>query len=256
MPIDNQHHAVYPIKENYVLQRYMSLEKFISLISKASLFFTRLDKLEDPFEGTTPKIVKARYIEQQKELRESGYFTVEVSDEIIEKNYEEYIQLGEKFRALNTVNCWHIRREENALMWKAYAANNNGIMIKSDYNRLARSFEKTPESIQSSLVSYKDYETDHTIPFGNTTFLAIHKTKFYSDENELRLIYKVTDDMWVHNWEEEESSYGVNIGVDTNALIEEIRLAPFTPKWYLDVVKSICDKFQLDKKVLRSSLEK
>jgi hypothetical protein len=141
-------------------------------------------------------------------------------------------------------------------MWKSYAANNSGVMIQSNYDRLFKSFKKTTKSIQSTLVSYRDFERDHTIPMGNTTYLANHKTKYYSDENELRFIYQVSQERFIHNWDEEESPYGVNVEVDVNVLIEEICLAPFTTQWYLDVVKAVCEKFNIDKPILRSSLEK
>ena len=37
--------------------RFMSIAELVSLLSKRALFFTRPDKLEDPFEGSLPKSV-------------------------------------------------------------------------------------------------------------------------------------------------------------------------------------------------------
>lgn len=36
------------------LWKYMSFEKFVSLLGTKSLYFTRADKFEDPLEGFTP----------------------------------------------------------------------------------------------------------------------------------------------------------------------------------------------------------
>ena len=39
-----------------VLWRYMSFTKFVSLLTKKSLFFARADKLGDPFEGSLSQV--------------------------------------------------------------------------------------------------------------------------------------------------------------------------------------------------------
>ncbi len=48
-------------KDTDFLRRYMSFEKFVSLLGTKSLFFTRADKFEDPFEGFMPPSVKSIY---------------------------------------------------------------------------------------------------------------------------------------------------------------------------------------------------
>jgi hypothetical protein len=40
--------------------RFMSLAELVSLLSKQALFFTRVDKPDDPFEGSLPKAVVAQ----------------------------------------------------------------------------------------------------------------------------------------------------------------------------------------------------
>ena len=43
-------------KADAVLWRYMSYTKFVSLLTKNALFFSRADKLGDPFEGSLSPI--------------------------------------------------------------------------------------------------------------------------------------------------------------------------------------------------------
>ena len=43
------------------LWKYMSFEKFVSLLGTKSLYFTRADKFEDPLEGFIPPSVKEHY---------------------------------------------------------------------------------------------------------------------------------------------------------------------------------------------------
>lgn len=254
MPIDNNLRRVFEIDGNPQLQRYLSLEKFISMLQRSSLFFTRIDRLEDNYEGISPKVVrlglKAFYEHQNKR----GFFTVPMTEDVINKNIERHEAETEKHRALFVVNCWHKNEIENALMWKSYSANNNGIMIRSDYRRICDSLNETENSIQISLIKYADFDNDRTIDFGNMLHPIIYKRHFYSSENEIRLIHQVSNKQWVHDWENEESQDGIYVSVKVEELIKEIVVAPLAPEWYLDVVKSVCEKFELLKPVLRSSL--
>ena len=46
-------------KDNSKIWRYMDFTKFIDMLDKSALFFTRVDKLGDPFEGSCPiEVVK------------------------------------------------------------------------------------------------------------------------------------------------------------------------------------------------------
>ena len=43
------------------LWRYLSLEKFASLLYTQSLYFVRADQFEDPFEGSVPPLIDELY---------------------------------------------------------------------------------------------------------------------------------------------------------------------------------------------------
>jgi hypothetical protein len=55
MPIINDSAPVIYPSSDYSIVKYLDITKFLSLIQRRSLFFCRLDKLEDQFEGTTAK---------------------------------------------------------------------------------------------------------------------------------------------------------------------------------------------------------
>ena len=60
-----QKHSAFkqPKNEDSKVWRYMDFSKLVSLIDSESLYFTRADKFEDPFEGSYPnKNVEAREI--------------------------------------------------------------------------------------------------------------------------------------------------------------------------------------------------
>lgn len=47
-----------------MIWRYMSFAKFVSLLEKKALFFARLDRLGDPFEGSPPRLDVELMVEQ------------------------------------------------------------------------------------------------------------------------------------------------------------------------------------------------
>ena len=46
-----QHHEFITPKDNTIIWHYMNVFKFIDLINSCELYFTRLDVLEDKYEG-------------------------------------------------------------------------------------------------------------------------------------------------------------------------------------------------------------
>ncbi len=133
----------YP-KGNYSIVKYLDLTKFLSLLSRNELFFCRIDKLEDQFEGRLPKPNYDLRVQYQKELRDSGFFTVEMPDDKIYESVEKSYKFNEKIRSLTCVNCWNKKADESAALWKIYSDFNKGIMIKSSISNLVKAFEKTP----------------------------------------------------------------------------------------------------------------
>ena len=49
-------------KDNATLWRYMSFEKFASILATESLFFSRADKYDDKFEGYIPEAIMRYYL--------------------------------------------------------------------------------------------------------------------------------------------------------------------------------------------------
>ena len=58
--------GITPPDDRDTLWRYMSLEKFVNMLETKSLFFTRADKFEDPFEGFIPPALVELYRESVK----------------------------------------------------------------------------------------------------------------------------------------------------------------------------------------------
>lgn len=243
----------YPTSD-YTIVKYIDLTKFISLLHKQSLFFCRLDKLEDQFEGTTAKPNFDSRVKWFQQMQDSGLLKTPMSEETIIKKVLEQYEFEKKLKSINCVNCWNKKNNESAALWKIYSDFSKGIMIKSSISKLSKSLEKQEEKIQLSEIKYIDYNKEK-MPDGNTMYPLIHKQTAYSYEDEVRLIYEIkTENGWVHDWTKEEVEEGIYIKTDLNELIEEIIVGPYSPKWFFKLIQDISNKYGLKKAINKSDL--
>ncbi len=247
--------VIYP-DSNYKIVKYLDLTKFISLIHKKALFFCRLDKLEDHFEGTTSKATHEKRLELSKHrLPLSHKFKQMTPDEVI-LDIDEDIKAEKKLKALNCVSCWNKGDSESAALWKIYSDFHKGIMITSSVSKMVDSFKKTNEKINLSEINYINYEKD-LMPYGNIMYPVIHKHSAYNFEDEVRLIHTVDFGAGlVYDWTKEEISGGKYIDVNLDILIDKIIISPYSPKWYLDIIQDLCYKYGLNIEVKNSILSK
>lgn len=187
MPVNLHRKLIFFPEEEIPLVRYMSLAKFISLIDSHALFFCRLDKFDDVYEGTSPEANQIIRHNWYPDMVAAGHFPESGRTEEIAQSVKEQINQFEQLqRKLICINCWNIAYHESAALWKLYAEEGCGIMIRSSKNQLIKAFETSEEEIWLSAVKYVDFETKNLD--GNILFPAIHKHQFYRYEEEVRLI--------------------------------------------------------------------
>ena len=244
---------VYYPTENYQIVRYMDITKFISILQRRALFFCRLDKLEDKFEGTTAALNYQRRIDLRKKRRDVGNPTQ--TDEEIFQMVKDIYEFEIKQKAVQTINCWNIFDSESAALWKIYSNFSKGILIKSTISNLINSFSNNKKNIYLSKIEYLDYSKE-VMPDENFFLSLVHKQKAYSYEQEIRLIYSVSidDSVWSHDWESEETQEGVYLNSDIDILIDEIIVGPYSPKWYLNLLEDLLLKYGLKKTIKPSVL--
>ena len=134
-------------EESLMLARYIDITKFLSLLKDEQLFFCRLDKLEDKFEGTLPKISRKKFGDFYRHLSVTGFFKNPMTEEKIEKKINEDFEFREKLKALNCVNCWNEFNGESYALWKVYSDLNQGIMIKSSFGRIINALKESEEKV-------------------------------------------------------------------------------------------------------------
>lgn len=223
--------------EHTTIWRYMDFTKFVSLLDKKALYFTRSDKFDDKFEGAIPDpTIKAR-----KAL------VLGLETQLAEETLKVMSQGSREVRKWIFINCWHINSIESAAMWQLYGQENKGIAIRSTFARLRDSSSSSDYDIQIGMINYIDYARD-IIPEGNAFHALFCKRRSFEYEHELRaaiLKSSIANDI----------QSGLYIPCNLEILIDEIFVSPASPNWFEELVTSILGKFCINKKVKRSNLD-
>lgn len=226
------------------LWRYMSFEKFVSLLDTESLFFTRADKFDDPFEGFTPPPLK--------------FFGQDIIDYSILKKFQAI------WRKYVMCSCWHLAKKESMAMWEKYHMHNSGIVIKTTVNKFNGSLSEDFDVYigKTRYVDHYEYDVPQTLSQINRIFTwYFHKREPFEHEQEFRAIIaqyplslKGCD--YISNCGNLASletllnsefpnicSIGMRFNIDVNKLIDEVITSPYADDWFTDTVRSVARKY-------------
>lgn len=260
MPIEIPTQSTAPVyfpNTNYKIVRYLDLVKFISLIQTKKLYFSRLDKFEDQYEGTVPELTLQDYKDWYTNFTQNRLLDIITTsvEEHVEQALIDQKNVGEKYKKLVCVSCWNKYESESYALWKIYSDLSKGIMITTSIEKMKMAFEHTKEQIQLSEVKYLDYKKDK-MKLGNLNYPIIHKNIHYDYEKEIRLIYQVPFQSGLnYDWSQEENQFGKYINVDIDILIEEIIISPKAPQWFFDLISNLLGTYKIEKKISYSDLK-
>jgi hypothetical protein len=209
-----------------ILWRYMNLEKFLKLISNRKLYFRRLDKLDDQYEG----IPIGNHFEKSIKL-------IKMYNSITNNKYLEAIRM---FRQKVYVNCWNQKEEESFLLWKCYANIKNGVAIKSTYQRVKKYFAKYNLDLPLFFccINYGD-----TLSNKSDWSVVFTKRKIFSEESEFRIVHSPND----------ITELGIEIEGDMESLIEEVVLAPNMSIELIEMIKIYLEEHGFCNTIIKKS---
>lgn len=189
-----KHQDVTTPDKNKVVWKYMELWKFLDLIDSSKLYLRRVDLFDDKYEG--------RYFGDDP-----------VSDEL--SSFDEHR------KNISFITCFTMDQMENYSMWKIYSDLNYGIALKTNIDRLIKSFEMEQEEVFIGEVSYKDSTGLYPINFDGAQVLKNYfiKRKYFDFEKEVRIFTAKNQN--------KEDLKGLSLNVDLEVLIEDIYISPF-----------------------------
>lgn len=245
------------------IQRYMDLPKFLHLLETSQLFLSKISGFDDKLEGGLTRL-DALLISGAAEIldfalnrvlpgirrmspEESAEYKAEnerIKNELDSRQIKtvfgefpksDYSNVYKSQRDWLDVCCWHQNEQESMAMWKIYGATTNAVCIETTVQALADSVRISDGSeFYLSDVDYIDHETDH---FTKQHPLSpyLHKSRFYTFEQEIRLIkYQPHSDIKCNR--KEAGSY---IDINLQKLIQGIRVSPEAPEWFFELINSI-----------------
>lgn len=227
-----------PIDKNIKLWRYMDFTKFVAMLSSESLFLSRADKFQDPYEGLYSKAT-TNEIEKK-------------NNHILNTSFKFIKELALQQKKWTYINCWHLNEQESAAMWSIYSKTNESIAIETTYLKLK---EELPEDVYMGQVKYTDYNKDK-LGLNASFELYMHKRKSFEHENEVRIIKQpfLKDGRFSIHPMKENKERGENIKINLNKLISKIHVSPTSQDWFCDLVKEVCTKYGITAEIEKSSL--
>lgn len=240
--------------------RYMDLAKFLFLLDRSCLYFTRVDTLSefDPFEGyythRNLDFDNLKFEQLSEKFKESsGLKNKKLFEQVVRAN-KSLRNFVKNERSTTYVNSWHIKEHESAAMWKIYLNSNEGIAIQSTYRRLIASLSSYSDfDIFIGKIKYIDYEKEE-IPHGNLLSPFMYKRKNFEHEDELRSLIWTRQGGKNPQGDKFLAEFGLYVQTDIQLLIENIFVVPSAPPWILEIIRSVTNKFGLSKEVRQSNL--
>ena len=234
------------------LWHYMTFEKFCWLVEKSSLYHTRLDQFNDPFESA----VTWRYA-RERDARNLQFG----------ENYRDATQwMAKSMRFTHFATCWHASDYESDAQWKIYAPGGAGIAVVSSMERMKNAVNLHPYRTGiMGQVEYIDFET-HNMRHRNLHMRAgFVKRKSFEHEREVRgmimadLIVKgshiMTNDETLEG-QRLQQPLGINAAVDLAGLIESIVISPAAHSYFEELVRIVTRRHGVDHLVRKSELLK
>lgn len=229
------------MSSNDKLWRYYDIHKFISFIANRSIYFARMDSMEDKNEGISIDQLQLKYgseIEKNKiKVKKANSSSRELQ---LFKRQQKYF-----------VSCWLLHSRESVAMWNLYSSS-TGVAVGVNGNELVKHVldksqftndEEKFKYLYYGKIIYKDFfnKEDRKRFKDETGIMGFHKDICFEHEKEYRLLLK--QDLQNHKKEE---IAGTSIKLKQfSKLTFEVVFHPKMQQWQQDNIKKIIKEFGL-----------
>lgn len=240
MPYFPDDRLAVPSSKDAKVWRYMSLAKFLSLLTNSDLHFSsvwRLRESVDAMEGMMTEAEWKSLIARDPE------------------DAEEVRALYRHFADLAFVSCWHVRSHESMGIWRWHVGTCDGVAVQSTFGRLCDCLSTYDRQVRIGLVEYADYATQKVVP-GNALKCVYRKRQEYDVERELRIsCFPYSGPVrggGLPEWERRRAEaedlirQGEKVRVHLPTLIERILVAPKSAHWLDKLLQMYVASVELD----------
>lgn len=235
-----------PDNHDFPVWRYVDFSQFVSIFERGKLWFSRSDKLDDPFEGSLTEPEQEQRDERLEALHEwAGDDMSRELDELIESDAEK----KKRMREWVYVNCWHLNKRESAAMWRLYSKSEDAVAIKSTVDHLTDAIAPADPDINVTKIRYYDFQEDIR-PTGASILPFMQKRKSFEHECELRVMYVDRPDSADAMDDQDPGHY---VTIDLTTLVDEVRISPDAPGWLECLAKDVVDTYGFEKDIVGQS---
>jgi hypothetical protein len=189
------------------LWKYFDIHSFIYLLMEEKLFFTRLDNLDDPYEGVATKYLRegAEYSKVSLEMNSNGRKKKTTKEVIDKRKLESFLKAGSisKSQKSQFVNCWFAFERESMAMWNLYS-NEDSVALKANFKSLKKAlipcFKSFIAANHNSISVVGDEITylglnpfDEKLPKQKLKYSAFKKDLCFQYEKEYRFLLVTKD---------------------------------------------------------------
>lgn len=239
----------FPADDKAVIWRFMDFPAFIDFLDSSSLHFSRLDALDDPFEGYGTAMDYLKFKLPEQIFRASGAPSEEARDKLEqwraqqarEHEQTQAFSLLKRIRVAETcwANCWHLIAEESVALWKIYHGRNKPIAVQATVGGLRDSLgADAVNDVSIGLVRYSD-DTPRTAL--TAAAQGVTKTPAFAFEHELRAVL-IPDPA-----KQVTLGTGTKVSVDLQSLVAGIRMSPVASLWHVELVQRLIERHGLQR---------
>lgn len=233
--------------------QFLEFSQFVDMLDRKTLFFARLDTLEDPFAGSGDDSARALRTlpDEVMRLAEQSSAPPRKMGKL-ERWWARKTQESERDNLVNTIRnyqppsliwacCWHAADPEQMMpLWKTYRALGKQVAVCTTVGKLRAALSAAPEaSISVDTVRYVDPEslTRMTDPVEK----ALAKSKTLAFEREVRAILTRRADNANGCF-----GRGCGVAVDVGGLMTGVAVSPAAEVWLRDLVSRVMRSYGIN----------
>ncbi|WLD13215.1 DUF2971 domain-containing protein [Planctellipticum variicoloris] len=198
-----------------VIWRYLSFDKFMSMMTTRTLWFSHPAKFDDKWEGWYPFM---------KLPAESEW-----SSEDEHRRVRQRIAEGhDRNRDQVLINCWQKAEHESSIMWRAYTPQGQGVAIRSTVGAFKKALDDAVENVHFGNVRYVDYSTDLAERWKRMPIFYVKQPQF-EGESEFRATisrFSASNPGQIPSWDVTKVHDGIGVKVDLQKLLEGVVISP------------------------------
>jgi hypothetical protein len=223
------------LTENNYLWGYFDFHKFLSLVIEESIFFSRMDKMEDVNEGISLNQLLLKYGADVERMKAKNNIANSKRTEMpLETRQKKYF-----------ISCWLIHHRESVAMWNAYS-DENGIALKFKASDLITTISENTKNTNENekiktlyhgSIAYKDFfNPDDRMNWKDEVHI-IGFQKDLSFEHEMEYRFLIKQD--THNFKGDEIPF-VKMKIEKFKKLKfDLIFHPKMEPWKKENIKSV-----------------